>query len=105
MLPHQFLYDLCRHWFQCNVPSGRAAGKNTFLSFIRLLAAKFGWQETDVRLRTPGKMDYPEPLILEYDVTEWKGTMYRGNSPDMERRVNRVQGVSDRVKSREDSGK
>lgn len=42
LLPYKFMYDLYRHWFQHNVPSGRAVGKNAFLKSLKGLAAEYG---------------------------------------------------------------
>ena len=79
LLPCKFLYDLYRHWFQRNQPSGRMLGRNAFYESIEGLAEEQGWQLQE-RVRSTGRMDFPEPLILEYDVTEWMNKTYRGSS-------------------------
>lgn len=38
LLPCKFLYDLYRHWFQRNQPSGRMLGRNAFYESIEGLA-------------------------------------------------------------------
>lgn len=81
LLPCKFLYDLYRHWFQRNQPSGRMLGRNAFYESIEGLAEEWGWQLQE-RVRVDGRMDFPEPLILEYDVTEWMNKTYRGSSTD-----------------------
>ncbi len=45
------------------------------------LAEEQGWQLQE-RVRSTGRMDFPEPLILEYDVTEWMNKTYRGSDND-----------------------
>lgn len=81
LLPCKFLYDLYRHWFQRNQPSGRMLGRNAFYESIEGLAEERGWQLQE-RVRVDGRMDFPEPLILEYDVTEWMNKTYRGSDND-----------------------
>ena len=77
----KFLYDLYRHWFQRNQPSGRMLGRNAFYESIEGLAEEQGWQLQE-RVRSTGRMDFPEPLILEYEVTEWMNKTYRGSDND-----------------------
>ena len=81
LLPCKFLYDLYRHWFQRNQPSGRMLGRNAFYESIEGLAEEQGWQLQE-RVRVDGRMDFPEPLILEYEVKEWMKSGFRGSNPD-----------------------
>lgn len=81
LLPCKFLYDLYRHWFQRNQPSGRMLGRNAFYESIEGLAEEQGWQLQE-RVRSTGRMDFPEPLILEYEVKEWMNKSYRGSDND-----------------------
>lgn len=81
LMPCDFLYDLYRHWFQRNMPSGKPIGKNKFLKNVEPLALERGWKRTDKYVRSAGRMDKPEPLILQYDVTEWMDKTYRGTDP------------------------
>ena len=81
LLPCKFLYDLYRHWFQRNQPSGRMLGRNAFYESIEGLAEEQGWQLQE-RVRSTGRMDFPEPLILEYEVKEWMRTGFRGSNLD-----------------------
>lgn len=81
LLPCKFLYDLYRHWFQRNQPSGRMLGRNAFYESVEGLAEEQGWQLQE-RVRVDGRMDFPEPLILEYDVTEWMNKTHRGSDND-----------------------
>lgn len=82
LLPYKFIYDLYRHWFQHNMPSGKPLGRNGFLKELRVLASTsdvFYIPDGDATVRSDGRMDYPEPLILEYGVTEWMNQQYRGS--------------------------
>lgn len=81
LLPCKFLYDLYRHWFQRNQPSGRMLGRNAFYESIEGFAEERGWQLQE-RVRSTGRMDFPELLILEYEVKEWMKTGFRGSNPD-----------------------
>ena len=83
LLPNQFLYDLYRHWFQRNVPSGKSIGKNTFLKEIEPFASEHGWVQVGKKISADNRMDKPELLICEYDVTEWMNKFYRGTDPDV----------------------
>ena len=56
-------------------------GRNAFYESIEGLAEEQGWQLQE-RVRVDGRMDFSEPLILEYDVTEWMNKTYRGSSTD-----------------------
>ena len=80
LLPYKFMYDCYRHWFQRNVPSGRPVGRNAFLKSLKGLSAEYGWLAQD-KVRSDGRMDKPEPLILEYDVREWMNSGYTGSDP------------------------
>ena len=81
LLPYAFVYDLYRHWFQRNMPSGKPIGRNGFLKEIRVLTETSSvFYNSDTTVRIDGRMDYPEPLILKYDVTEWMNKTYRGSS-------------------------
>lgn len=84
LLPYTFIYDLYRHWFARNVPSGKPIGKNGFLKEIRVLAERSHvFYVSDDMHRASGRMDYAEPLILEYNVDEWKNKNYRGTDMNL----------------------
>ena len=84
LLPWQFLHDLYRHWSRRNNPSGRVQSKQVFIKEVKALLPQhgIGWSSTQNPVRAPFKMDWPEPLIWEYDVTEWMNRAYRGSDPD-----------------------
>lgn len=80
LLPWQFLYDLYRQWTKRVNPSGRAQSKTVFIREVRGLLPEFdGWEVTHSSARSETKMAGPEPLIIEYWVTEWMRRDYTGS--------------------------
>lgn len=84
LLPFGFLYELYKAWFKKNSPSGEVKGKNVFIKDIQdVLIDNPIWQiKKDSPMPTRHYMDKPEPLILEYDLNDWKNPVYRGINPD-----------------------
>lgn len=85
LLPFTFLYDLYKSWFSKNVPSGTVPSRNMFI--MDLLAAikpEDGWscpgQKT--KIWTGDRMKAAEPLILEYDLKDWRNPLAAQNNPD-----------------------
>ena len=95
ILSWQFVHDLYRHWFQRNIPSGRPESRKALIADIkRLLPEWHEWSYTDNPVFVPDEMRaQPEPLIAEYEVTEWMNKAYRGSDqgrvcmPDLPARV------------------
>ena len=90
LLPFDFLYDLYKAWFAQNSPGGGVLGKITFNNYLvgvasessKWLVPEKGADGKYKRMR-PGKcMDNPEPLIKQYNLTEWMNPVYRGNDED-----------------------
>lgn len=86
LVPYKFIWDFYRHWFQNNVPSGKMLGRNSFMREIRTLVQKSDVfyipnNDPNATVRSDGRMDTPEPLILEYGITEWMNHSYRGSDP------------------------
>ena len=86
LLPFGFLYDLYKAWAKKNSPSGMLQGKNTFITdLLNLLPTCCpDWYCTNRQAAIkPGiKMSVPEPLIAEYDLTDWKNKSYSGYEID-----------------------
>lgn len=84
-VPFNFLYALYKVWYKQNVGSVGEQGRNKFIiDLLELLPSYPQWicsgQNTLVR---PGnKMDKPEPLIAEYNLTDWMNPNYKGTDPD-----------------------
>lgn len=81
LLPTVFLYDLFMTWFTKTRPSGIPLSRNEFTQQSKeLLANSTTWKFTDCK-RPGTSMINPEPLIAEYDLTDWMNPSYRG--PDI----------------------
>ena len=96
LLPFTFLYDLYRAWFgKCN-PNGSLVGKNIFLKeFKNLVKDNPNWickthiadgKVKDDNIRPLNRMDEPEYLIEEYQLTDWMNPLYMGGCNDWKRR-------------------
>lgn len=85
-VPASFLYDLYRAWYRQNSPGGGELGRNTFLrSAAGLIEEMPGWTSKgilrDDKMRVPqGAMDDPEPMILEYSLSNWFNQSYKGHN-------------------------
>lgn len=82
LLPFSFLYDLYKSWFRENAPSGSIQSKVTFNNdIINVVKKSDEWfcPGKDVKITASNRMKAPEPLILRYDLNNWKDPTYRGN--------------------------
>mgnify|MGYP002764258185 CR=1 FL=1 len=87
LLPYPFLYDLFKEWFRRNSPSGKLLSKNTFvLELKQIIAADYAdeWVVLTKRQRSSGRMNKPEHLIYQYNLTNWGNAYFfssisRGN--------------------------
>ena len=71
-LPFEFLYDLYKAWSSRYNPSGTLQGRNTFQKEIRNVAkCSTMWYPAPGRFRTKHMMDAPEPMIVEFNLTDW----------------------------------
>ena len=84
LLPFTFLYTLYKPWLKENVPQGIPLGKNKFITEIKNLTIKSdNWlYQGDSPIRRLSLMDKPEPLILQYNLDEWKNPTYTGKDED-----------------------
>lgn len=84
MLPISFLYDLYKEWYKACYPSGKAISLSNFTDQMKLVSD--GWE-----FREKGnpssvhhhKMDMPEFLISEYNLTNWMNPVYRGQEKNI----------------------
>lgn len=80
LIPWDMLYAFYEGWFRRFVPSGRIQSKSGFIKdFKQLLTEYPDWDETSSQMSTNGRTDYPEPLILEYEVKALMNRSYRGS--------------------------
>lgn len=86
LLPFTFLYDLYKSWSKKNSPSGTVIGRNTFVKdLIAMLPPNGDWcvpADKNAKIRTGNRMGKPEPLIIQYDLTDWMNPVYKGNDPN-----------------------
>lgn len=87
-LPFTFLYDLYKSWFHKNNPEGKAVSNKSFINeLLSVLASDPSpmWVCPDKTqlVRVGTMMADPEPLILKYELNDWKNKNYRGPDPDM----------------------
>lgn len=73
-IPSQLLYDMYKGWSKINNPNGSVQGRNTFLNDVKSsIGYVSGWYYVDSKspMRVSGRMDCDEPLLAEYNCTEW----------------------------------
>lgn len=99
-LPQNFLYKLYVAWFQDEHATERGScfSKKTFLSHLENhLKTNNKWAFHANRttcpnpLRINGRMDADEPLITEYDLTDFYDPNYKGSDPRLKRQFQRVE--------------
>lgn len=91
-VPFLFLYDLYKEWIKRNNPSGKMPGKGTFeddlmeiINTDRSNDCYVAWEvvaKTTPRRIPQGNQNIPEPLIKEYNLTNWMNP-YCTNSNDV----------------------
>lgn len=80
--PFAFLYDIYKIWFKKNSPSGSPQGRNTFINdLLNILPTIPDWMCLGKRVQSrPGvMMSKPEPLIVKWDLNDWKNPAYTGS--------------------------
>ena len=91
-LPFTFLYDLFKAWSLRNNPSGKPIGNKTFINEIfQIIKTDDGWKCEDknkvqtviLKDGTNVSMVGPEPLIIEYNLTEWMNPTHKGRNKDL----------------------
>ena len=83
VLPWQFVFDLYRHWFKRNNPSGRCQSRKSLINDVKGIISDYeGWDYSDNPVSIPDEMYVtPEKLIGMYDVFEWKELWFQGPNP------------------------
>ncbi|HBA47577.1 MAG TPA: DNA primase [Lachnospiraceae bacterium] len=85
ILPFSFLYELYKAWLRKNNPGGIIQGKNKFITeLVSVVRASTIWYCKDKKkqIRSQGRMERPEPLIIEYGLEDWKDPDYHGDNPN-----------------------
>ena len=89
LLPYEFLYALYKAWHAKFYPSGKVLGKGSFCSDIRTaIRNNMDWEARENPVTTGKKIDKGEPLIGEYNLTDWQDHTYSGLDPDKKFRPN-----------------
>lgn len=93
LLPFTFLYDLFKKWFDRFHPRGKLMAYKSFVQNIRAAAETTGgWNVNGMSpIRSNGKMDELEHLILDWDLTEWMNRTYTGNDVSLKLAMERKQ--------------
>lgn len=81
-LPSKFLWALFSAWFKRVQPSGSSLGRNKFLEQLRqILDDSSEWEihENDRGLYVDKYITEPEPLVIEYGLTDFYNPAYTGN--------------------------
>ena len=88
LLPFDFLYALYKSWFARNAPNGRPVNKSRLIVELQDLVPEYGWampdKSTDGKFKkiwAKGRIQNPEPMILEYETEQWYNDAYRGPDP------------------------
>lgn len=82
LIPFAFLYELYKAWFRKNSPTGSIQGKNKFINeLLNVIKDSQTWYCIDKSktIRSAGKMIGPEPLIIQYDLVDWRNPTYVGS--------------------------
>lgn len=79
LLPTQFVYDLYLAWMKMTNPSGRPLAQKTFSRDLNKHMDRIGapWEYT-TGIRPGSRMNSPESLIAEYDLSSWLNPSYTG---------------------------
>lgn len=87
-LPNQFLFDMYKGWSKENNPNGTIQGRNTFIDDVKNLIkpSEHGWYYVNPKspTRVLNRMDGEEPLMDEYNCTNW---MINPNSTNIDYRI------------------
>lgn len=83
-LPFGFLYDLYKAWLMKTNPQGRPLSKNNFIAELSVVIDPLLFELYTKNKIMPGRAITftSEPLILEYDLEDWKAKNYKGSNYD-----------------------
>lgn len=86
LVPFQFAYDLYRGWLARNNPQAKPIGRNKFTDELVELVnsdklSPFECPDKTLRHRPGGRMNTPEPLIVEFDLQDWMNLSAPASNP------------------------
>jgi putative DNA primase/helicase len=85
LLPFTFLYDLYKTWFAEVSPKGSPVSRQQFVdALVAIVDGDEVWHCPDkqIKHRPRSMMNDPEPLIIEFDLKDWKNPTYSGTETD-----------------------
>lgn len=85
LLPFPFLYDLYKVWFVQVSPSGSPVSRQQFVSdLVGIVRTDDEWhcKDKNRKIRPSLMMNEPEPLIVEFELSNWYNPSYKGPDPD-----------------------
>lgn len=93
LLPTQFLFDLFVGWYKRNNPNGIVMNKRSFMDTLTTyLDGSTTWDNCfKKQVKTVNKMDADEPLITQYNLSNWYNEGYTGTNMQQLRRFTRLQ--------------
>jgi len=84
LLPSSFLYDLYKAWHREANPGGSPLSRNMFLNDLRQLLRDdidWGWPDPNKAVRSCGRMDDHEQLIIKHELNNWYDPNARTDNP------------------------
>lgn len=89
VLPTKFLYDLYKAWMAKYNQYGKAVKKSTFIEYaVTFFKQNDEWSihtSQNDKIKINGRMDADEPLISEYNLTDYFDLNYKGTSRKLQR--------------------
>ena len=83
VLPSKFVFDLYCGWMHKNIPNGKIQSRQSFKKDIKaILRNDDMWCISNKKIRVKPYISAPEPLILEYNLNDWKNAKYMGGDID-----------------------
>lgn len=84
LLPTDFVYQLYKEWYQEEVGTAGSLGKYKFIDQFNTIVEEDGVYEiAKNRIWNTDKMDKTEPLIIKYNLNEWKNKYYKGSNEEL----------------------
>lgn len=83
ILPFTFLYDLYTAWYKKYSPEGKILSNKKFINQLINITNKndedFICEDKDKRYRVLDKMNKSEPLIIDFNLSDWKNDLVKTN--------------------------
>lgn len=86
LVPNVFLYDLYSTWHEIRFGNNREclSDRNLIKEIKKILPNCYPeWSYVENRITAKGRMTESEPLIIKYDLDNWKNPNYEGDDKDL----------------------